>query len=110
MTHLKALDAARDAVAANAGRPATATIYDSEDVRMVVFRLGPGQSVPPHRNKSTVTLPVLDGLGIISGETEEVACAPGDVVAYSPNELHGMRAVSEDFLLLAEISPRPGTR
>ena len=110
MKHLSALESARTAIAANAGRPATATIYDSDDVRMVVFRLSPGQSVPPHRSKSTVTLTVLHGAGFFSGESEEIPCTPGDVVAYEPNEVHGMRADKEELLLLAEIAPRPGTR
>jgi quercetin dioxygenase-like cupin family protein len=36
--------------------------------------------------------------------------ATGDVVTYEPNELHGMRAVTEELVLLATITPRPGTR
>ena len=110
MKTVSALEAARTAIAANASRPATATIYDSDDVRMVVFRLSPGQSVPPHRSKSTVTLTVLNGAGFFSGENEEIPCSAGDVVVYEPDEMHGMRADSEELLLLAEIAPRPGTR
>jgi quercetin dioxygenase-like cupin family protein len=101
---------ARAAVATNPERPATAVIHDSTDARLVVFRLAPGQQVPPHRNASTVHLAVLSGRGVLAGETQETVCAAGDVVVYAPNELHAMRAESEELVLLATITPRPGTR
>ena len=103
--------AARDAVAASAVRPATADVYDSRDARLVVFRLAPGQEVPPHTSPATVLLTVLEGAGTLSGATEARRCAAGDVVAYEPGELHGMHAdAGEPLLLLATITPRPGER
>jgi quercetin dioxygenase-like cupin family protein len=106
--------AARAAVAPNPARPATATIHDSPDARLVVFRLAPGQAVAPHRNASTVQLEVLDGAGVLSGESDGAPtdrdCVAGDVVVYAPNELHAMRAGDRELLLLATITPRPGTR
>ena len=112
---MRALDprrAAREAVAANASRPATAIIDDSPDARLVVFRLAPGQEVPPHRSASTVQLTVLEGAGVLSGEEagapRERRCDAGDVVVYAPGELHGMRAERGELLLLATITPRPG--
>jgi quercetin dioxygenase-like cupin family protein len=107
---LDALEAARTAVAANASRPATAVIHDSDDLRLVVFRLSPGQQVPPHTSHSTVTLTVLEGSGIISGGDGERECSKGDIITYERNELHGMKADSEEFLLLAAIAPRPSSR
>jgi len=105
--------AAREARAAQPGRPATAVVHDGADARLVVFRIAPGECVPLHRNASTVQLTVLQGAGVVTGGTEDVgtvdrACAAGDVVVYAPNELHGMRAESEELLLLATITPRPG--
>lgn len=102
--------AARAAVSAQPERPATAIISDTPDARLVVFRLAPGQVVAPHRSTSSVLLTVLEGRGTLSGEAEERACAAGDVVAYAPNELHGMRADGGELLLLATITPRPGAR
>jgi quercetin dioxygenase-like cupin family protein len=110
---MKVLDvgrAAREAVAANPTRPATAIVHDSADARLIVFRLSPGQSVAPHRNASTVTLAVISGSGLTSGGDGEQRVTTGDVVTYDPNELHGMRAVDEELVLLATITPRPGTR
>ena len=109
MKQIDPIAAARSAVAAHPERPATATIHDSEDARLVVFRLGPGQKVAPHRSRSSVMIHVLEGSGILSGQDQEVRCARGAVVTYDPEELHGMRAEEEELLLMATIAPRPGT-
>jgi quercetin dioxygenase-like cupin family protein len=102
--------AAREARAASPARPATAILHDGPDARLVVFRLAPGQAVPPHRSPSTVTLTVLSGAGVLSGGDGERACLAGDVVVYAPHELHGMRTTDAELLLLATITPRPGAR
>ena len=102
--------AARRAVSANPDRPATAVLLDTPDIRLVVFRLAPGQVVPPHRSSSTVMLTVLEGNGILSGEQDERVCGTGDMVAYPANERHGMRATTQELLLLACLTPRPGSR
>lgn len=102
--------AASEAVAANPTRPATAIVHDSADARLIVFRLSPGQSVAPHRNTSSVTLTVISGSGLTSGADEERPITAGDAVTYDPNEIHGMRAPDEELVLLATITPRPGSR
>jgi quercetin dioxygenase-like cupin family protein len=108
MTHIDALAAARGAVALRLDRPATAIVHDSAESRLVVFRLEPGQAVAPHRSTSSVQLTVLEGQGVLSGESGEKSCGLGDVVVYAPRELHGMRALDNQLLLLATITPRPG--
>jgi quercetin dioxygenase-like cupin family protein len=95
---------------AQPNRPATAIVHDVDDARLVVFRIGVGQEVPPHRSPSTVLLSVLEGSGIFTGEDGQVEVAAGDLLAYEPNELHGMKAVDEQFVVLATIAPRPATR
>ena len=100
--------AAIDAVAASPARPATAILFDSADVRLLVFRIAPGQRVAPHQNPSTVTLTVLHGEGLLSGRDGERLCKAGDVVTYDPGEPHGMRATDSELHLLAAITPRPG--
>jgi quercetin dioxygenase-like cupin family protein len=110
---MKVLDvrqAARAAIAANPTRPATALLHDSADARLIVFRLSPGQVVAPHRNASSVTLTVIAGSGLASGADAERPITTGDVVMYDPNEIHGMRAADEELVLLATITPRPGSR
>ena len=95
------------AVSAKADRPATAIVHETNDARVVLFRLEPGQSVATHSSASTVLLSVLAGTGVVSGGEGERAVKPGDLVAYAEQEPHGMRAGGEQFVLLAVIAPRP---
>ena len=114
---MKTLDprqAAQTAVSGGPGRKATAVIHDSDDARLVVFRIEPGQAVAPHRSTSTVVLSVLEGrailLGEANGQSVESTHEAGSAVVYAPGELHGMRAEDDTVLLLATITPRPGSR
>lgn len=99
---------AEAAVAAQPGRPASALVHDTPDARLVVFRIEPGQQVLPHTSPSTVILSIAGGRGIVSGADGDRAVRAGDLVAYEPNELHGMRALEERLIVLAVIAPRPG--
>lgn len=103
MNVLDARQAAGGAVSSTPDRPATAVIHDTPAVRLVVFRIEPGQQVAPHTNEGTVLLTVLSGNGTIVGGTEVREAGPGTVVAYAPGELHGMRAGTEQFCLMATI-------
>lgn len=104
--NLVALAAA--AISANAERPATTTVHDSPDARVVLFRLEPGQRVAPHTSTSTVILSAVAGTGVWSGEEgDEHPAQAGDAVVCAPNEPHGMRALAEPFVVLAIIAPRP---
>jgi quercetin dioxygenase-like cupin family protein len=112
--HLDPIGTARAAVSARGDRPAMSILHDSADARLITFRLAPGQTVPPHRSSSTVILTVLSGTGVLSGDPaatpSERRCTVGDIVAYEPNELHGMRADTDELIVLATITPRPGER
>jgi quercetin dioxygenase-like cupin family protein len=110
MKHLDTRAAAREARAAQPNRPATALLHDVLAARLVIFRIAPGQAVPPHTSTSMVILTVLEGTGTVVGGTEERAVSVGDVIIYEPNELHGMRAADDTLVLLATITPRPGAR
>lgn len=111
MRRHEALQAARAAVSANPDRPATALLLDEPDARVVVFRIEPGQVVPVHTSTSTVLIQLLAGSGMIGTPENELECATGDVISFTPEEPHGMRAVGDDALLLrVTITPRPGAR
>lgn len=110
MLVLDPVTTARTAPAAAPTRPATSTILDTGDARLVTFRLAPGQAVPPHHNASTVLLTVLAGSGLVTGAEGERRCQAGELVVFAPHEVHGMRADQEELLLLAAITPQPGTR
>lgn len=104
------MTAASEAVSAQPSRPATALLHDVADARVVVFRIEPGQEVAPHTSTSTVLLSVISGRGTVSGASGASAVSAGDLVAYEVGELHGMRAGDEQLVLVAIITPRPGTR
>lgn len=107
---MRAYDAialAAAAVAARPDRPATALVHDAPEARLVVFRIEPGQQVAPHTSPSAVILVALSGQGLVLGADGEHPLRAGEVVAYEPNEVHGMRATNEPFQLLAIIAPRP---
>lgn len=104
------LRAATTAVAARPDRAAMAIIHDSADVRLVVFRIEPGQQVATHTNASTVVLSILEGTGIVTGAQGDHTAKPGDIITFEPREPHGMRATGERFILVATIAPRPGDR
>ena len=105
---------ADNAVSGNPDRAATAIMHDAPDVRLVAFRLNAGQEVPMHSSTSTVILSVIHGTGVISGPidgtVQDREVGVGTIVAYEPDELHGMRAMDEVFVVLAAITPRPGGR
>ncbi len=99
--------AALEAVQANPARPATATVFDAPGLRLVVFRLEPGQSVASHTSEATVLLTVLSGRGAISIGEQSIEAGAGHVVAIAPGEPHGMLATADRFCLLATILRRP---
>ncbi|HUX32822.1 MAG TPA: AraC family ligand binding domain-containing protein [Gemmatimonadaceae bacterium] len=99
---------AATAVATRPERPATAIVHDAAGGRLVVFRIEAGQTVAPHTSASTVILTVVAGSGLVSGPDGERSVRAGDVVAYAPDERHGMRALADAFVVLATITPRPG--
>ena len=101
---------ARTAVSAHPARPAMSLMHDGPDARLVVFRIAAGQSVPVHTSASTVVLHVLSGSGLVSGAEGDAEVSAGAVVAYEPQEPHGMRAPTEEFTVLAVIAPRPASR
>ena len=101
---------AAGAVSAQPTRPASAMVLDVPDARVVVFRIEPGQVVAPHTSTSTVLLSVLTGSGIVSGAEDERAVSMGDLIEYEVGELHGMRAIDEQLVIVAIITPRPGAR
>ena len=98
------------AVSAGPDRPAVAMAHDHGDARLVIFRIAPGQRVPPHTSVSSVFMTVVSGSGFVSGGEGERAVAPGEVLAIEPREPHGMRAEQDELVIAALIAPRPGGR
>ena len=103
-------EVAREAKSFNPAKPAMALIHDSDDARVMVFRIAPGQAVERHVTRSSVVMQVLSGTGIVSGADGERQVGPGMLLTFVPGESHGMRAVDEELVILATIAPRPGAR
>jgi quercetin dioxygenase-like cupin family protein len=101
---------ARDAQSFNPRKPAMALVHDTDDARLIVFRIAPGQAVERHVSPSTVVMHVLSGTGVVSGGDEERSVAPDMTLTFVPGEPHGMRADDQELVILATITPRPGTR
>lgn len=103
------LGLAEHAGTSRANAPGMAIVHDRDAVRIIVFRIEPGQQVAAHTSPSTVVLTVLQGDGLVLGADEPEMVHAGDVVAFAPRELHGMRALHERFVVMATITPRPGS-
>jgi quercetin dioxygenase-like cupin family protein len=88
-------------------RPATAIAHDEANARVVVFQLSPGQRVPPHRNRSTVIVTVLEGAGTFHGADGEAVLRAGQTAVYAPGEEHAITAGGEPLRFQAVIAPRP---
>jgi quercetin dioxygenase-like cupin family protein len=101
---------AAGAVANSPDRPATTLAHDCADVRVVLFRIEPGQAVPSHTSPSTVVLMIVSGSGIVLGAEGDRTARAGDLVSYERDEPHGMRATDEQLVIAAVIAPRPAAR
>ncbi len=78
------------------------------NLRIIAFQLQPGQTVPPHRNNSTVLVHVITGSGRFTGEDGEATLAAGESAVYRPGETHSITALDEPLVFHAVIAPRPG--
>ncbi|HEX7117942.1 MAG TPA: cupin domain-containing protein [Longimicrobiales bacterium] len=102
---MKALSAGPEA---RADRPASAVLHDEANVRIVGFRLEPGQRIPPHHSSSTVTVHVTEGRGTFIGADGRAELAAGETAVYAPGETHAIEAGDAPLRFLAIIAPRPG--
>jgi quercetin dioxygenase-like cupin family protein len=89
-------------------RPSTRVLHDEPNLRVIAFHLLPGQTVPPHRNASTVLVQVISGRGRFAGEDAEATLAAGESAVYRPGETHSIDALDGPLVFHAVIAPRPG--
>jgi len=92
----------------DAARPRTKLLFDSDNARLVLFCLEPGQRVEPHETKSEVMMQVIEGSGRFQVGAEEFEVREGDLAIAASEEPHGMAAsASSRLVVLAVIAPRP---
>lgn len=88
-------------------RPATMILHDEPNVRVVAFRLEPGQEIRPHRSSSTVLVQVVEGAGTFTGEGASAVLRSGEAAVFAPGEIHAIRADAEPLRFLAVLTPSP---
>lgn len=88
-------------------RPCSQLVHSSENMRVVVFGLEPGQVIPPHVSPSSVLMAVIQGSGTFTVAEGVRPVRAGDVTICAPNEPHGMAAGEERMVILAVIAPSP---
>lgn len=81
-------------------------IFDAPSMRMALFCLEQGQEILPHQTSSNVSLYVVEGEGILTGEKENKNYVAGNLIFYKEKEPHGFKATKKS-VILASITPRP---
>ena len=97
-----------EAPAPRTDRYASALLHDEPNLRVVAFRLEPGQLVPAHTSPSSVLVHVIAGQGTFTGAGATAVLTVGQSAAYEPHEPHSIAAGAEPLEFLAIIAPRPG--
>lgn len=87
-------------------KPYRQLLYDSPNLRVLVFNFEPGQELPVHSHNadSEVSLLILEGEGIFLGGPEEITVKAGNLEIMPVTEPHGFKATSRARLLVF-ISP-----
>jgi quercetin dioxygenase-like cupin family protein len=82
-------------------KPHRELLYDSPNLRVLVFNFEPGQELPVHSHPadSDVTLMILEGEGEFTG-TNEMPAKPGTVQIMPVCEPHGLKAHTRVRLLV----------
>lgn len=84
-----------------------APLWASKDVRLMVFALEPGQSLPDHATPSEVLMLVQQGHGSFRVGDRRFTARQGDLVPVGPGVAHGFEAHGERLVVLAVIAPNP---
>ncbi len=87
-------------------RPVSKIVHNSAHLRVVLFCLDSGQSIPAHTSPSTVTFHTLAGKGEVLVGNEVVPVEAGQLTVAPPNVPHGLTA-RQRLTVLATIAPSP---
>lgn len=88
-------------------RVVSKVLHSCQDMRVILFSLGPGQELAPHTSSSSVCLHVVEGDGTLLVGDDWAPAAVGTMRFYPPGEIHGIRAMTEPMVVLATLAPRP---
>ncbi len=76
------------------------TLYNGDDVRVVLFVFAPGQELSEHTAARPALIHILEGLGTIGLGGETLGAAPGLLVHMTPGLPHTIVATTELRMLL----------
>lgn len=91
----------RDAVRPADAGPGVAMLHLSEDLKVLLVSLQPGQSLPPHPGPA-VCFHVLSGSGVAVVDGEEQAVTTGAIVIAPTGSVRSVRAV-EPMVFLGNL-------
>lgn len=87
-------------------KPGSKLLYNSDNVRIVLFSLEPGQKIDPHTVNPQVTMIVLSGKGKFIIGKDKLDVKEGYIAVCESNQAHGFSA-DERMKVLAFITPGP---
>jgi quercetin dioxygenase-like cupin family protein len=83
----------RDTVSYSAAGPGVTLLHESDELKVVLVGLEPGQALPPHPGPAA-SFQVLSGEGVIAVDDEQVSVTAGAIVVVPSGALRSVRAVS----------------
>ena len=87
-------------------QPKKELIFNSKNMRVVLFNIAAGQEVPLHTSESEVLMYLVEGKGCFTVGERLEPVESGSFVVCKENEPHGMKA-DMPMTVLAVISPSP---
>lgn len=82
-------------------------LHSSQDLRVLLVGLEPGQSIPPSASSSSVMIQVLSGECHLLSGCGWSRAESGTLRFYPPGEPHGVEAREQRAALLLVLAPRP---
>jgi quercetin dioxygenase-like cupin family protein len=79
-------------------RPGVSVLHESDELKVVLVTLNPGQALPPHPGPAA-SFHFLAGDGVMVVDEEEAAVGPGSTAIAPPGSRRSVRAVSRVVFL-----------
>lgn len=85
------------------------TVFQSEQMKVVLGYFAPDQFIPVHAPDSDVTIAVQSGTALVREGNEEHTVEPGDVVVIDAGADRGVRAIGGDQMEALLVTAPPPT-
>lgn len=86
----------------NKRKPYRKLLFDSHNMRLLIFNFEPGQEMPVHFHKTDadVALLILEGEGVLTGGDKEIPAKAGTLQIIPLTQPHGLKAKTRLRLLM----------